>query len=44
MSDDYDALREQFILTEEFNQLLEIKDFEERRRKAKMAWRKFITR
>ena len=45
MSDeDYDVLRREFIDSDEFAQLLEIKDFEERRRLAKQAWRRFITR
>ena len=41
---DYDALRKEFILSEDFTKLLEIEDFEERRRQAKAVRRKFITR
>ena len=42
--EDYDALRNAFIETDEFQELLKVKDFEERRRLARQAWRRFITR
>ena len=42
--DDLNKLREQFIKTPEFQTLMEIEDFEERRTKAKRLWREFITR
>lgn len=42
--EDYETLRQAFIETDEFQELLKVKDFEKRRRLAKQAWRRFITR
>lgn len=41
---DFDALREEFIRSPHFTELMQIEDYEERKEKAKVLWRKFINR